>query len=816
VALDDRTDAPAIVREVLGYFLNHPGASGSVRDLADSRIPQEIAVRNVTQITDAVFWLLKHELLVSKNELILTLNTARLAQAEALMLRFAPRLLPEPAPRAVPATVLPMPPAPGSLMATCLGWIDATLRDYHERNPLGPDDHPGLSRSAAAVARAVSPVIAAEPERRRGRDENDAALIDAFDAAGDDEPLAVLCRRLALTPFELQAFLLCLAPEIDAKYQTVFGVLNDDLHGRRSVTLGLLCRLLGDPLAVRMELERSGGLTRWRLLERGAVLPHGDEALHLDPAIVGWVLQKPAALETDARLSAFLRDQPWAGASWLHLPEEIRLVERLRHLLSDPGEEGWIALAGGEKNGARASIEAAAQADDLTLLRISIPAGAAADAVTVTEVAARAARAARLLDAVPVLDASPAVVEGLGVSGIARMIEEVSGGPRPAVVVTSEVNRIVKALTRSPGHCIHIELPPDVALAGTYLAAAQQAGLQIDADDAQRLALAYPLPLDAIQDALWLALLNGAALHPADEHARAFAAACRRVASPDLPKFGRRVDPVFRLRDVVLPEAEHRQLAEIVAHVRHAPQVMHEWGFGEQLPYGRGVTALFCGESGTGKTMAAQAIARELGTDAYVVDLSRVVSKYIGESEKNLDSVLTDAERGGAVVVFDEADALFGKRSEIKDAHDRYANLEVSFLLQRMEAFRGLAILTTNYRRNMDSAFVRRIRFIVEFRRPDASSREAIWRRCLTADAPLAADVHLPFLAKRLDITGGTIQLVAVRAAFAAAAAGASAIGMRHVIEAARAELLKLGLTSTERELATFGAAFERRAAEVA
>ena len=169
--------------------------------------------------------------------------------------------------------------------------------------------------------------------------------------------------------------------------------------------------------------------------------------------------------------------------------------------------------------------------------------------------------------------------------------------------------------------------------------------------------------------------------------------------------------------------------------------------------------------------------------------LSRVVSKYIGETEKQLDAVFNDAERAGAVLLFDEADALFGKRSEIKDSHDRYANIEVAYLLQRMEAFSGLAILTTNLRRNLDDAFLRRLRFVVEFPKPDAPAREAIWRLCLPQAAPLAADVNLRLLARRLELTGGSIRQITIRAAFAAAADGAGAIAMRHVIAAARAEL---------------------------
>jgi SpoVK/Ycf46/Vps4 family AAA+-type ATPase len=204
--------------------------------------------------------------------------------------------------------------------------------------------------------------------------------------------------------------------------------------------------------------------------------------------------------------------------------------------------------------------------------------------------------------------------------------------------------------------------------------------------------------------------------------------------------------------------------------------------------------------------MAAHAIARALRTETYVVDLSRVVSKYIGESEKNLDVVFSDAERAGAVLLFDEADALFGKRSEIKDAHDRYANIEVAYLLQRIEAFSGLAVLTTNFRQNLDQAFVRRLRFVVDFPRPDAAAREAIWRQCLPRTAPVADDVRVRALARRLDLTGGNIRQTTLRAAFLAASDGAASIRMTHVLEATRAELLKLGMTGAERELAALEA----------
>ena len=843
---DDRTDIPPSVREVLAYFLNHPGAAGSVRDLAESRIQLEIAFHSLTQVSEAVAWLLAHELLVHKHDPILTLNDDRIDEAQKLvdeLTPYPPRVdapgrpvssaieVPAPSavegpapsvvegpgevtPKLVVATARPAVPPPPALLATAgLAWIDATLLRYDEQNPLTSGDHPGLSRDAATVRRLLAPAIA--PEDTGGPEDDERSLMQAVEEADENDPLVRLYRRLQLTSLELRAVLLCLAPEIDAKYQTLFGILNDDLHGRRSVTLGLLCRLLGDPVDVRQALEDAGHLTEWRLLDHGATLPHADEPLRLDPLVVAWLFRQDGALTSDPRLALFIRRRPWAGASWLCLPDEVHLIERLRDLLWAPGGDERIVLAGGEKNGSRAALEAAADLADLTLLRIVVPSPGPTDPVEIGEITARLTRAARLSAAVPVVDAGSLNAEALGTDGLRRLVADLGAAERPVIVIARDVESMVAALPRSQGRCIRIGLPLEAALAAIYAEASRQARLHISDDDAERLALGFPMSLEAIENALWLATLNGAALRPPAEHFAALSAACRRVACPDLPRFGHRVEPVFRLADVVLPAGQHAELEEIVAHVRYAAHVMHGWGFHEQLPYGRGVTALFSGPSGTGKTMAAQAIARELDTDAYVVDLSRVVSKYIGESEKNLDAVFNDAQRGGAVLLFNEADALFGKRSEIKDAHDRYANIEVAYLLQRMEAFAGLAILTTNFRQNLDAAFVRRIRFIVDFPKPDEPAREAIWRRCLTTGAPLSRRVNLRFLAKRLDLTGGTIQQIALRAAFAAAAAGAHQIDMPHVMAAARAELLKLGLTAAERELAAFDDAF-RQGSQVA
>jgi SpoVK/Ycf46/Vps4 family AAA+-type ATPase len=274
--------------------------------------------------------------------------------------------------------------------------------------------------------------------------------------------------------------------------------------------------------------------------------------------------------------------------------------------------------------------------------------------------------------------------------------------------------------------------------------------------------------------------------------------ACRSQSRSRLDDLAQRIDPMATWEDIVLPETQLRALREIAAHVRQRARVYGTWGFASKGERGLGISALFAGASGTGKTMAAEVLANHLQLDLYKIDLSQMVSKYIGETEKNLRRVFDAAEEGGAILLFDEADALFGKRSEVKDSHDRYANIEVSYLLQRMEAYRGLAILTTNLKNAVDPAFVRRLRFIVQFPFPDARQRTEIWRHIFPSDAPLL-NPDFSRLA-RLSIPGGNIRNIALHAAFLAAEAGES-VTMFHLQQAAHSEYAKLEKPLTEAEI---------------
>jgi SpoVK/Ycf46/Vps4 family AAA+-type ATPase len=263
----------------------------------------------------------------------------------------------------------------------------------------------------------------------------------------------------------------------------------------------------------------------------------------------------------------------------------------------------------------------------------------------------------------------------------------------------------------------------------------------------------------------------------------------------NLDALAQRVKSPFTWEDIVLPEDSREQLMEVATHFRYRQKVYGEWGFEAKMDRGKGICVLFSGPSGTGKTMAAEILANDLGLELYRIDLSAVVSKYIGETEKNLRKVFEEGEKSQTILFFDEADALFGKRSEVRDSHDRYANIEINYLLQRMESYAGASILATNMRAAIDPAFLRRLRTIIEFPMPDVAQREAIWRKSFPAAAtPNGVDFRL--LAKQFPLSGGNIKNAALNAAFFAAA-DSDAITMDHVAKAVRREYAKMGKLCT-------------------
>ncbi|MFX1555448.1 MAG: AAA family ATPase, partial [Promethearchaeota archaeon] len=281
--------------------------------------------------------------------------------------------------------------------------------------------------------------------------------------------------------------------------------------------------------------------------------------------------------------------------------------------------------------------------------------------------------------------------------------------------------------------------------------------------------------------------------------------ACRQVSNQKLVQLARKVKPRYIWADIVLPKDQFEQLTEICNYVKYHQVVYGEWGFEHKLSLGKGLNVLFAGPSGTGKTMAAEIMANELGLDLYKIDLATVVSKYIGETEKNLDRIFKEAQDSNSILFFDEADAIFGKRSEVRDSHDRYANIEIAYLLQKMEEYQGIVVLATNLHKNLDEAFARRMHFSVEFPFPEEEDRFRIWQKAFPETAPLSQEIDLAFMARQFKITGGNIKNIALSAAFLAVE-DSGMVTMEHLIRASKREYQKMGKLCTE---ADFGQYFE-------
>lgn len=652
-----------------------------------------------------------------------------------------------------------------------------------------------------------------------GEEQTPAAADEALDEAlhrADErsEPLAALARRLALSPLELRLVLLAMAPELDTLYQQCVVQLLGEV-GRRVGTLGLYTALIGDPLAVRRELAQTGNLARWGLFERraGQSWPPADEPLRLDPCVLEWLMGDRHALEQDARLRNVLRLAPWPGTSLIEETDEIReIVAHLRLLERPacPSRNGprWLLFNGDQTPTWYAMLERAGELIDLLPLRVQAARVAALDVVESGEIARRLTRLARLSRRPLLLDA--AQVDATPESDVAlrTLFTGISAGNCRAGILCTNVSRFTGLLGTEAIQIVPDNCEPQRARRGSLRIATHRLGIELDNELLGTLEQQFPLQADGWERALQLTRARRTPTDAPTQLTPRFVAACRDVAAETLSGLAMRVDPHCKLTDVVLPKERMDELKRIVHGVQYARHVLEDWNFGEQLAYGRGVTALFHGPSGTGKTMSALAIARELHSQVLRIDLSRVVSKYIGETEKHLDAVFRDATQCGAVLLIDEADALLGKRGEIKDAHDRYSVMEVSFLLQRIESYDGVAIFTTNARQNIDPAFLRRLRFIIEFPRPDVAAREDIWRRCLPEDSrsPDLSEGDFRQLARKIDMTGGHIRQIALQAAFLAAAANQK-IALDHIEKASRAELAKLGMPPVPLDLAATKAA---------
>lgn len=616
-----------------------------------------------------------------------------------------------------------------------------------------------------------------------------------------EEPLARLLRRIGARGAETLAVILALAPQFNRKYERVFAYLQDDARERRA-TLGLCADL-------------------WSLTEKAedtAIFALGDGArpvnrFVLKPEVQGLssVLDlRPSALiylsggrylpEPLRRLARQLPPMEEQQGTFSEedglLGQAVRFTERC----AERGDArcGLLQLCGAPGTGRRTLLRRLSARTGRPVLQLDCRLLAGAEAGERRELAAEAASWCYLQEAVPALCG----LEDAGADGGQSLAEELlaafRGGVPLAVLCVQKPMRLdLKGLIPLS---LTIPYPTIGQQRACWGRLAAERAIPLDEDlDLRRLAGVYTLTPGQIEQVLDLAETSCLAQGQTHIDAPAVALGVRQLCSPRLGELTQLLQPAFTWDDLVLEKEAKEQLGRLRDRVRCRWQVNEAWGFQGKLPYGGGLSACFYGPPGTGKTMAAQVLSRELGLDTYRVDMSRIMDKYIGETEKKLAELFDAAKDSNAILFFDEADALFAKRTEVGDSKDRYANVETAYLLQRMEQHNGISILATNAVQNFDEAFKRRISYMIHMPMPDEQTRQLLWVKAFPPQAPLEG-VNLDFFAKRFELTGSSIKSVALSAAYLAAAKGGP-IGREELIQAVREEYQKTGRVLMEHEL---------------
>ena len=638
------------------------------------------------------------------------------------------------------------------------------------------DRFKGLHISATRVEQLLAPQTPRPPDPASAatlkRIEREA---DAAEGQGCDLRLRRLARTFDLDDLDIELLLIALAPDLDERFERLYGYLHDDVSRRRA-SIGLWLELCG--------LEPAGGVAWARLAPQGR-LSAARLVLVEEP-------DRPfltRALRVPDRVAAFVlgNDEPDAQVATLAYecegfrPAGADVLERW--MQGNPG----LAYVRERPGASAASLAvAAAQAAGRPALTIDLRRIRAED--DPAALAAAITREAMLTGAVVVAGPLDALL-GRGIPAVQAFAES------PATVVLCGTGNWDPVWSRRVPFLSDAQ-PPSAERAQLWESGIDGAGL--GGLDPAAATVQFRLSPEQIKRATHAARLQAEATgRPVElEDLRAGA---RAQNAAGLERLARRIEPAVGFEDLVLAADVLEQLRELTVRARQRERVLGEWQMAGAASRRRGLTALFAGASGTGKTMAAEVVAGEMALDLYVVDLASVVDKYVGETEKNLDRIFVEAESVNGVLLFDEADALFGKRSEVADAHDRYANVEIAYLLQRMEMFEGIAILATNLRSNLDEAFARRLDTLIDFPEPEETDRLRLWDRCLGTAAPRAGDIDLAFLARAFKLSGGNIRNIAVAAGYYAADAERP-ITMRDLIRATQREYRKLGHMVVESE----------------
>jgi SpoVK/Ycf46/Vps4 family AAA+-type ATPase len=614
--------------------------------------------------------------------------------------------------------------------------------------------------------------------------------------------LRQLARRFDLSPFDVDAMLVCLAPELDLKYEKLYAYLQDDVTRKRptvDLILNLLCRSLEEKIEARARFHAASPLFKHHLLFYSGEAPLDQttflsRCLKIDDRVLNYLLE----VETiDEQLVPFTKlIVPEAELEELLLPSDFKqsliCLFRTQCFASGNGggHRGFI-FHGPRGSGKKYAAETLCGSAGMDILIADLPRMLAAATNHLPQVT-RLLREAILRNAAVYLDHAEVLSGENEKAAQVRLALPAALAGFPGLVFVGSEQPIEVELGAFPRFAFPV--PSGSLRRQMWLKYLMKDGGRVSAEvDLSAIAGKFKFTAGkirrAVAEARQLSQMRGGegGISTDDLHR-----ACRMQSNARLSTLARKITPLYGWDDIVLPKDRLMQLREICAHVRQRSRVFDEWNFDRKLSLGKGLSVLFAGPSGTGKTMAAEIIAGELGIDIYKIDLSSVVSKYIGETEKNLSRIFEEAEESNAILFFDEADALFGKRSEVRDSHDRYANIEINYLLQKMEEYEGIVILASNFQKNIDEAFTRRLRFVVEFPFPDEEYRYHIWKVVFPARTPLDGEIDFGFLASKFKLAGGSIKNIALNAAFLAAG-NSGVVDMEHIIRATRRELQKMG-----------------------
>lgn len=607
----------------------------------------------------------------------------------------------------------------------------------------------------------------------------------------DDDPLGHMADIFGLNQLDCHILLVCLAPELDRRYERLYAYLQDDVSQRRP-TVNLLVNLLGgdvnERFAVWDRLKPHMPLRTHRLIEvSGESQNHPTFLAHqlkLDNRVLGFLMGDD---HVDARLKTSVVVRPAGKAQENIAPASNTLRAALQHNTKEPPIVHMQGMPGAGREAA--ALSACAEIGvPLTTIRMSelkeLEGGIEANWPL-------AIRESYLARSVLLIHEWELCLKTEDMQAPADLWQSVLNYPGVVFLCSRETfEPLDEGRTRRLIR-VKFELPTYDFRYAAWRDALANHGVFLGNEDIVELASKFKLTdvqiKRAVNTASDLAASRGEQLTTVD-----LVAGAQAHSSLKLGRLAKRIVPRYTWTDLILPPDRVQVLREICSRIRFAHVINESWGFSHRVSAAPGVTALFAGDSGTGKTLAAEVIAQDLGLLLYKIDLSAVVSKYIGETEKNLSVIFDEAHQSNAVLFFDEADALFGKRSEVKDAHDRYANLEVAYLLQQLEVYEGVAILATNLRQNLDEAFTRRLSFLVDFPFPEREYREKLWGSHFPPEAPIGRDVDLHELSDRFALAGGNIRNAAIASAYLAAADGQE-ITMAHIRHAIRREHQKMG-----------------------